>query len=142
MACGIASSGISSGDYSLTVVPFAPRIVQGTWPFTFDAAQALGFYTYNTTGAAGDEISFDFFLAPGNYRVDLIGAKHNDGGDFTIRVDGTSIGTLNNFNAGGILYNQIWQIASFTNTYGNHVLSIKATGATRPRITCMTLTKI
>jgi hypothetical protein len=79
-------------------------VVQGTWANTVNSAQMYGnIYNNVTAVAVNDEFEFEMALAAGTYTFKLLSLKDNASGIVTVRIDGSSIGTIDLYNAGGAL---------------------------------------
>jgi hypothetical protein len=73
-------------------------------PWTIDAGAANGEritngFLYNSPGAVNDEIGWDVVLAAGTWTFSLLYTKISPGGIITVSLDGSSLGTIDTYNA-------------------------------------------
>lgn len=86
-------------------------------------SQYYNLYTFQP-GALNDEFQFQQFLAAGNYTLYLLGLKFSAYGIATVRVNGTSIGTIDLYNA-SFLFNVVMSIPFSVSFTGNHLFNFK-----------------
>jgi hypothetical protein len=116
---------------------------QGTWAAFMSTLQMHNYYIYNSTNAQNDQIDFKVYLAVGTYTFSLLGANGNLA-IVSILIDGVSVGTIDQYDAGGQAYNKLQQVTGISiTTAGLKTISLKAAtrnaGATSWWITATTM---
>lgn len=75
----------------------------GTWTPTYlrttDTGSQFSGWVNVSGGAQNDAITFDFLAASGTYTIELFHLPFTNRGIYTIRIDGTSVGTIDGYSA-------------------------------------------
>lgn len=66
---------------------------------TIDTGALMNGYK-SSTGAQNAEINFDLVLARGTWTIELLHAKTSNVGIYTIQLDGSTVGTIDGYDAG------------------------------------------
>jgi hypothetical protein len=86
--------------------------IAGTWTNAANTAEILNqLYSNLTTNAQNDEFEFKIPLAAGTYTLNLVSVRDGTSGILTVRVDGSTVGTIDLYNAGSQV-NVVSSIAS------------------------------
>ena len=97
----------------------------GTWTPTFltnaDTGNFVGWVNVSD-GAQSDSISFDFACGAGTYEIDLYHLPFQNRGIYTVRIDGTSVGTIDGYAAS--LSPARGSITGVALTAGAHVITL------------------
>ena len=101
-------------------------IIAGTWSGFATSNQILGYYFYNTSGAQNDEIEYEIFAEAGEKTFELLGSKQTDAGIITVYLDGTSIGTIDQY-AGSAEWDNIFTLTFTVVDTKIHSLKFKCT---------------
>lgn len=100
---GGGGSGVSPYIARAEAYDTTPTATVGTWA-TANWGTAFpnsGFGIQNTSGAQNDAIAWQFPLAAGHYTINLAVRQSTNTGIVTVEIDGTSVGTLDTYNAAG-----------------------------------------
>ncbi len=117
--------GIFKG-YSNYIQGYAyESIIAGTWAGFATSNQILGYYWYNNSGNQNDEIEYEIFAEAGVKTFSLLGTKQTDAGIITVYLDGTSIGTIDQY-AGSAEWNNIFTLSPTVVDTKIHSLKLKA----------------
>lgn len=113
-------------DWRIDIVPLAGTVAMTGSVLAFAAAVLYGGYVYNSSAAQNDEYGWDVVLAAGTWRLDFVFRKNNNYGIVTVNLDGTSLGTVDEYNSSQTDGN-VGSITGFTvATTGKKRLSFKA----------------
>jgi hypothetical protein len=115
---GAAWVALGSGDTFLSPSPqfflntAGCTAIAGTWTNAANTAEILNqLYSNLTTNAQNDEFEFKIPLAAGTYTLNLVSVRDGTSGILTVRVDGSTVGTIDLYNAGSQV-NVVSSIAS------------------------------
>lgn len=103
----ITEAKLSSGTLGQSGLYINPAgydsIVQGTWAYInlTDAGGVQNAFFINTSHANNDELRFTGFLGKGTYSCFAYGWGGTDEGILDVEIGGTSVGTMDFYNAGG-----------------------------------------
>lgn len=103
------SPGSGLEPWRISLLPeYGGTAVQGTWAIGRDTNQTfINAYLSNAaTQAQNDEVTWPLVLSAGTWRLDIDYVKGSVCGIATFRIDGTSIGTVDGYDASAALYNQ------------------------------------
>ena len=100
-------------------------IIAGTWSGFATNNQILGYYWYNTSGAQNDEIEYEIFAEAGVKTFELLGSKQTDAGIITVYLDGSSIGTIDQY-AGSAEWDSVFTLTPTVVDTKVHSLKFKA----------------
>lgn len=114
------------GEGHITILPWHySGITQGTWIVVSNAASLMAGYFQNTSDAQNDRIDYKAFLSAGTYTFSLMCAKNTTCAISTILIDGSSVGTLDWYDA--LTYDVVQTITGIVvATPGLKTISIKA----------------
>lgn len=102
-----------------------PSATVGSWVPTFVASIIHNCTLWNVNNAQNDSISWDLSLSAGTWKIGFLHGMGSTSGIFTIQIDGTTVGTLDMYQAGGNVYNQRHQVTGITvATTGKHRLTL------------------
>lgn len=82
-------------------------------------------YYYNFDNAINTEFEFEALLSQGNYKLKILGAKSNNRGIATFRINGNPIGNIDLYDSSAI-FNVVNEISFTANYSGIHTFNIKA----------------
>lgn len=111
------------------IVPFLGySVVAGSWTRNPDSSVIMGGYIYNGDPAgSGDEVTWPVVLSAGTWTIELLHHKASVRGIYTFSIAGSSVGTIDGYNATGQL-NQVGSITGITvAASGTTTLSVKCT---------------
>lgn len=99
----------------------------GTWTATYLRAtdtggQFVGWLNISD-GAQNDSISFDFAAAAGTYSIEMIHFVASNRGIYTIKIDGTTVGTIDGYAASGATQRDVLTGINVA-TSGQHTLTL------------------
>lgn len=110
-----------------TIIPTMGSImVQGTAGLVGDTTAYLGGAVFNTSGAQNDEMAWDILLSAGTWSFAYMSQKNANVAIATLRLDGSTIGTFDCYNATKTWNNQFAATGIAVATGGKHRLSAKA----------------
>ena len=106
-----------AADLAPEVALFWPVFNEGNsfWGTIIVSAGSGYYYRIEGSGLQNQEItlSSNTVLRPGTYQLDIFGSKGNYG-IFHLLLDASDVGTVDSYNGGGAITNQIMQIAGVT----------------------------
>lgn len=111
-----------------TIMPLAPpdTITAGTWASVWNSAYMLGFFTYNTSAANGDQAGWKVYLVKGTYTLETIHYRDAAAGIVDVYLDTTQIGTFDGTAGSGNVSTQTTSISVAAN--GLYTISLKVDG--------------
>ncbi len=95
-AVGITSPG--EGHIFINLLAYV-TIIQGTWTWLAASGKYLGGSLYNSTGADGDGLTYNVFLAANTYTLTLVLRTSSILGIIEILIDGASIATYDAYSS-------------------------------------------
>lgn len=97
---------------------------QGTWVLIRNAVYFLGFQFYNSSNTQNDQIDYIASFSGGNYSIRIMFIMETSNADFTVLVDGVSVGVINGYGAED--FNAVGDLINIPISAGSHIVSIKA----------------
>jgi hypothetical protein len=94
----------------------------GTWTPTYIANAAYYGWVNQSDGTQNDAISFDFACGAGTYQLDLYHVAFSSRGIYTVKIDGTTVGTVDGYAAG--LTPEIGSITGIVLGAGTHTVTL------------------
>jgi hypothetical protein len=128
-ALGTLLTGVAVGTAPAWTAPVLPRYVfvvgvsapSATTGFTANVDLSSQFGDYRiSTSAQNDTITWPVTLDAGTYTLTLIHSKGTSRGIYTIKIDGSSVGTIDGYN--GSTTNNVTDLASIAVTGGYHTV--------------------
>lgn len=111
--------------WRVDINPLTVPSTQTNWStLQVNTAQMTNGYL-QSSGAQNAEIGWDVTLSAGTWSLSVLGAKSSNLGIITASIDGTSIGTMDQYQAPALTPNLLFSVVGFTATAGKKRLLLK-----------------
>lgn len=116
----------AAGGGVIDIFPWMYNSFSGSWSFSLQASQMLGGYW--NAAVVGDYLEFKVEMAAGTYTYRVLSPKNTDGGQYSVAIDGTTVGTIDLYN-GSLVWNQLTDITGIVvASSGLHAVRFTITG--------------
>lgn len=111
---GGGGSGGGQTNYFTQIPIWSPDSSTGTWSWGTNNSQFYNGAYQNSVGSAiNDQLTWNTPLLAGTYTIGAMHIKASDGGIATFKIDGTTVGTIDMYNA-GLVFNSPGLITGVT----------------------------
>lgn len=128
-ADSVLTGGSGGNDhYNIQILPWLNWKASSVTPTRNVSSSRLGCGFVSTSNVSGNWIEFNVALDAGTWTATIIHDKATNYGEAAVKLDGTTVGTLNQYN-GSSLTNQVAEITGIVvASSGDHVLRFENTG--------------